>query len=289
MPRPFFIVGSGRCGATWLYEILRHHERIALTNEARVLDFLYFCNELVNLPSSRLGACVPCESITMRGLVRDAYLPTLSKVFLRHCKDICEAFYREHFADRDYLWWGDKLPDPRVALGAQRLWPDARYLLLVRDPRDVLCSWRAFAKRREVHEQHPELLDYPASILAASWQAIYSGLPQELDDVMILRYEDLCAQPRQHIEAFLGYLDLAWSDSVAQALRANRSFEIHGTSASLEASLGRWRSELSAADVEIIEGVCSDVMQTFGYEVAGQLPREPVHGQLDGDGIDSRP
>ena len=50
MASPFFIVGSGRCGATWMYFVLREHPEIAMTNEGRVLDYVYFCHELVRVP-----------------------------------------------------------------------------------------------------------------------------------------------------------------------------------------------------------------------------------------------
>lgn len=265
MPSPFFVVGSGRCGATWLYTVIREHPRIAMTNEARVLDFLYFSNELVNLPDNQPGRCVPQEGVEIRGMVRDAYRETLSTIYIAKCKEICEDFYRAYFADRQYDWWGDKLPDPRVALGARRLWPDARYLVLVRDPRDVLCSWRAYAKRPEVRAQHPELVDYPADTLASSWSAIYRGLPRELEDPMILRYEDLCADPRRHVEGFLRSLDLEWSADVERALEENDTFKGHGTASSLEASMGRWQNELPAEDVALVERVCGDVMTEFGY------------------------
>lgn len=249
-----------------MYYVVREHPEIAMTNEARVLDFLYFCNDLVNLPSSRVGRCVPREGVEIRGLLREPYVEKMSAIFIRHCKQMCEEFYADYFADRDYSWWGDKLPDPRVAMGARLVWPDARYLVLVRDPRDVLCSWRAFARKKNIAEQNPELVDLPADTLAASWKAIYFSVDREIEEHMLLRYEDLCVDPRARVEDFLGYLGLEWTPEVERAFEENDTFRGHGTASSLEASMGRWRKELGSADVDVIQDTCGELMQKFGYQ-----------------------
>jgi hypothetical protein len=38
---PFFITGTGRSGSTFLYLLLRAHPKIAITNEARIIDALW--------------------------------------------------------------------------------------------------------------------------------------------------------------------------------------------------------------------------------------------------------
>ena len=48
--QPFFIVGLMRSGTTYLYRLLADHPKIALTNEARVADFLTFCCRLAGIP-----------------------------------------------------------------------------------------------------------------------------------------------------------------------------------------------------------------------------------------------
>ncbi|MCA8970015.1 MAG: sulfotransferase [Planctomycetes bacterium] len=266
MASPFFLVGSGRCGATWLWSIIREHPRIAMSNEARVLDVLYFCNELVNVPSDKSATCVPMDGVALQGIVREECMPVLSPIFLAHCKEICEEFYRERFREKAFDWWGDKLPDPRVALGARYLWPDVRYVLLVRDPRDVLCSWRQWARRPDVRALHPEL-DMEAPVLARSWKSIYGGFPNEVESLFVLRYEDAIARPLESVRALLAHLELDVTSEIEAAIAANDSFGIHGTSPTLESTIERWRSELPAADAALIAEVCGDTMRGYGYVV----------------------
>ncbi|MEZ5967011.1 MAG: sulfotransferase [Planctomycetota bacterium] len=268
MASPFFIVGSGRCGSTWLYYVLRDHPHIAMTDEARVLEFLYHCTVLAGTPHNQKVELATRDAATMQGVVHADHVGLFAPLFTRHVKAICEDFYRERFPGKAYRYWGDKLPEPRAALSARYVWPDARYLVLVRDPRDVLCSWRAHARKPHVARDFPELQDLPVAPFARSWDVIYRGLQQELDDPLLLRYEDLCAEPRRHIQAILDYLGLAWAPELDRALDANESFANHGTSNDLAATNGRWRRDLGDSDLSELLAVCADTMRRFGYDPA---------------------
>ncbi|MEM7198926.1 MAG: sulfotransferase [Planctomycetota bacterium] len=261
----FLILGSGRCGSTWLYEVLREHPEIALSNEARVFDFLHFCVELVNVPETRIGHFVTREDVHMRGIVGEHHQPAIAKVFTGRTKEAAEDFYRELFPKKKYRWFGDKLPDPRAALTAMNLWPDYRYLILVRDPRDVLCSWRAYAKRDNIKANYPELIDLTAPVLARSWSTLYAGLLERVANPLVMRYEDTVAEPRHHIEQVLAFLGLEWHKWVERALETGGPFRTHGTAPTPESSRGRWQRELSEADVAVIEEVCGELMQRFDY------------------------
>jgi hypothetical protein len=264
------IVGSGRCGSTWLYHVLRDHPHLALTDEARVLEFLYHCNMLAGVPHHETVQLGTRDGVVMQGVVHAAHVPLFAPLFTRHAKAICEEFYRLRFPDKDYRYWGDKLPEPRAAASARYVWPDTRYLVLVRDPRDVLCSWRAHAARPQIAREYPELVGLTATAFAASWNAVYRGFAAVLEAPLTLRYEDLCADPRRHIGAILDFLDLEWVPALDAALAKNASFESHGTSASLAATTGRWRTDLGDADHRELVAACADTMRQFGYD-----PDEP--------------
>ena len=49
MSQPIFIAGLGRSGTTMLYRLLDRHPRIAMTNEARVADFLVFASSFAGI------------------------------------------------------------------------------------------------------------------------------------------------------------------------------------------------------------------------------------------------
>lgn len=266
MATPFFIVGSGRCGSTWLYYVLRDHPHIALTDEARVLEFLYHCTVWAGVPYNQTVELGTRDGVNALGIVHPDHIDAFAPLFTRHVKAICEDFYRERFKDKAFRYWGEKLPEPRAGASARYVWPDARYLVLVRDPRDVLCSWRAHAKKPQVARDFPELTDLTAMSFARSWDAVYRGLAEVLERPMTLRYEDLCADPRRHMQAILDFLDLEWAPELDRALAANVSFETHGTSSNLAATTGRWRTDLGEGDHSELMAVCAETMRRYGYD-----------------------
>jgi hypothetical protein len=146
------------------------------------------------------------------------------------------------------------------------VWPDARYLVLVRDPRDVLCSWRCHATKSQVAQDFPELRDLAASVFARSWKAVYTGFKKELPNSMWMRYEDLCAEPRRQISAVLDFLELEWEPELDSVLGARDLFESHGTSRDLASTIGRWRRDLCDDDIREVVSHCADAMRGLGYD-----------------------
>ena len=147
MADPFFIVGTGRSGSEFLQRTLAAHDDIALTSEAHVADFLYFCSQFASVPQKTTREFVVHDRVELHGIIRDEAIETFTPIFLRHAKQMLEEFYREHFAGEEFRYWGDKLPGPETAIQLQHIWPETRYAILVRDPRAVCASVRKFGER----------------------------------------------------------------------------------------------------------------------------------------------
>lgn len=266
MSSPFFIVGSGRCGSTLAYTVLSAHPQIALTNEAGVLEFLNVCMTWAAVPRHQPIDLPARRAIPARGIVDGSLAVSFATALTAHAKTVCEELYQRCFEGRAYRWWGDKLPDPRAAVNARRLWPDARYLVLIRDPRDVLCSWRAYGLRSHMQEHEPEVAELDAEAFARSWDAIYRGLAEHLAGASItVRYRDLTADPQRELTRTLAMLGLSWTAETAAALATNDTFAEHGTSVDVASSAARWERDLPAADRAVIEEICGEVMREFGY------------------------
>jgi hypothetical protein len=264
---PFFILGSGRCGSTYLYDLLAGHPRIALTNEGKVLDFLWFCSEYAGLPSQHERTFALHVETPLRGLIQPDYLDTFAAVFLRHVRAIAEDFYATQFAGKDYWRWGDKLPDPRAALAAQALWPDVAYVVLVRDPRDVLCSFRRFADSgaKAVQERLPGWGKRAAAEFCVEFRSLYGyGLPL-VPNALLVRYEDLVEAPQRELDRVLIHLGLDPTAATLDDAARPALFARHGTSSSAAASVGRWRSDLPADEAAYVTQELGDLLARFGY------------------------
>ena len=139
---------------------------------------------------------------------------------------------------------------------------------LVRDPRDVVASIRAFNAR---HSQRlfgrPRARDEPEH-----FRQLVAGMAlrlAELNEVIAiprlqLRYEDLIEDlPGQaaKLNEFLGVELDAGAFASDQALQ-----ERHRTAPSVEASVGRWQDELSAEEIAYIERRLGRRMRALGYD-----------------------
>lgn len=269
MRQPFFIVGTGRCGSTFLCEILQAHPRVSLTNEAKVVDFLDFACRYSGLPAPQAATFSLHTDIALHGIVRPRFTERLSAIVRRHAKEILEEFYLGEYPDRDVTHWGDKLPNANAAHAVREIFPNTKYVILIRDPRDAYCSVRAFAARPEIRDLSPFLSFESADSFANYWQYTYHGAITWLPDHIVLRYRDLVRDPIAASARVLDFLGLPRVPEVDLVARGSRTYEGHGTSASPEVSIERWRQQLDPRDVRAIEAVCGELMQRYGYELAG--------------------
>jgi hypothetical protein len=101
---------------------------------------------------------------------------------------------------------------------------------------------------------------------AEQFQAIYEAAGSEGcgDDIMFVKYEDMVANRAEttaRIFGFLGLPPLSEVDTSALDLL----FRVHGTSATPQQSIGRWRHDLTAEQRAACGGLDS-FLELFGYE-----------------------
>ncbi|RWO92554.1 sulfotransferase [Mesorhizobium sp.] len=151
----------------------------------------------------------------------------------------------------------------------RRLVPGARFVMPVRDGRDVVAS---LARRLgDPAEALDRWIDDNALVLAE----------QEAPDVLIYRYEDLVEDPARIVERICGFLDLSFSSDLLDYHRNPQQWfkpaeaEVETQHAALRNQQvnkpiydgrGRWKTELGQMELkELTEGRGKPLMQAFGY------------------------
>jgi hypothetical protein len=127
-PSPIVIYGAPRSGTTYLSEILNQHPEIFISHEARVFSWLH---QSLNVLTQN-----------------DAFLVTYRKQFVDHLRaeypQMIRNFY--HKLEPQARYWGDKNPhyadknQGRLLHTVVDLFPDARFIHIIRDGRDVATS-----------------------------------------------------------------------------------------------------------------------------------------------------
>ena len=157
------------------------------------------------------------------------------------------------------------------------LYPDSREVFLVRDFRDMMASIIAANRRwagpprfgradAASDADHARRFRRFVADLLGSWH-------RRAGRAHLVRYEDLIRQPRETISGLLDYLELETGpgvlarlvDSVAERDPAS---DVYRTSATAEASIGRWREHLAPDVLEACEEVFGPALERFGYRTA---------------------
>ena len=187
-PAPVFLVGFPRSGTTLLDTILMGHPGVAVLEEEPVLQRV---QEALGDPA-RLGELTSEEANALRTL----YFEALDE--------------RRGTAGRLMI---DKLPLNIVrAELIHRIFPDARFLLALRDPRDAVLS--CFMQNFKINAAMANFLDLgdAARLYATAfrhWQRCAELLPL---NVHTIRYEDLLDDPEAVLRPLMRFLGLEWDD-----------------------------------------------------------------------------
>lgn len=140
--RQLFIFGPPRSGTTFLSALLNTHPRIFVTNELRVLDFV----------NATMRDKASDHHLIHNAEYRNEFIAKIEPSFASLIKD----FYVEKLRAKtpEAGIWGDKTPgygDPRLSPGCletiDRLFPESKFILVVRNP--FSCVNSIVAKRWE--------------------------------------------------------------------------------------------------------------------------------------------
>lgn len=256
----FFILGSGRMGSTFLYNVLKEHPKVALTNEARIVDAIHLAYQAVMTPYGEWS------EHGFQGLIRKDVQSGFVPIFLRHVKDAVAEYYAEAFGE-DRTHWGDKLAGVAAAAEAGQIWPDTRYVVLVRDPRDVVCSYLHMQKIDDPQVLGPRWEEFMAMTpdgFAQQWADTYREILRLVPDHVLIRYEELMAHPQDAVASVLSHLGLHQDPAVDEAIRTGRSTQGHGTSATHQESVQRWKTDLTDDQAATIISICGPIAERLG-------------------------
>ncbi|MCA8976752.1 MAG: sulfotransferase [Planctomycetes bacterium] len=263
MPRPVFVVTGPRSGSTLVVALLDSHPRIAMTNEAAWVTFLRKAFLLASTPSSQ--AIDDGEGFATPGILPERYTENFAYSFLTTLRPFVTDFYRR-VGGGDCDLFGDKILSCNDLAFAIRHFPEAAFVQLVRDPRDVIASTFAHQKVN------------PASWLESAFATRVDHMERFLrethgmlagKDSFFLRYEDLITDLEGKTAAMLAALGLEVTDEVRAYQRdaAGKLFRSHGTSESPAASVGRWRTDFTAEQQAMAADRLGDQLRRLGYEV----------------------
>jgi len=148
-------------------------------------------------------------------------------------------------------------PDLLIRDGAITMFGAVKEIVLVRDPRDLVCSYRAFWGRQTAEAVsliHSQLLELAERVCPAG------------PDTLLVRYEDLVLDPTETLGRICSFLGLEHGPAERRDDEA-ATFRKHGTSGSPQESIGRWRQELTAEEIAACDTTFGPLLSVFGCDL----------------------
>lgn len=287
-PAPF-VVASPRSGTTLLRMMLDAHPRLAIPPET------HFLPELIS--AIRDGLSTPEEVASLIAghrrwadfhLDEDQLVERLQAAERLTATSALRAFYSLYAERQGKPRWGDKTPEYVLAMREiQGVLPEARFVHVIRDGRDVALSrlrWRA--RRRS--DPPP-----PIGRLARRWRRWITRARRQarrIDHYLEVRYEDLVLDTEATLGRICEFIELEWDPAVlAYHSRAQERLEeiahtlpAAGGRHALQASerltkhemttrppskerVAVWREEMSPADRATFEAEAGELLSELGY------------------------
>lgn len=170
----------------------------------------------------------------------------------------------------------------------RRLWPDAKFIYMLRDPRDLACSaLKAIRKKGKTPEQWlaergqamaRQLQPLPPLLrIVAWWQHVVLHDLNDMrndDAFVVVKYEEFLAEPREHVQHLFDWVGLDMRPCVEQFLsKVSDDPDVHVSHFSAgnyvpghSKRVGRWRTEWPEDQARGAWRVAGETMAALGYE-----------------------
>lgn len=273
-----FVIGCGRSGTTLVRAMLSAHPEMAIPPESY---FVPWMARRMDPGARSFDAVAFAERLFASanfkgwGLENTVILRALKEEAPRDLAAALRMLYKIYAHERGKSRYGDKTPSNgrHISLLAV-LFPEARFVHVIRDGRDVTLSFleAAFGPRTvgEAALQWKQRVEDGRRGGAALAPGRY----------LEIRYEDLVADPTGIAKILAGFCDLAFDDAIT------RHFEHHADHLSgvahpgahvnlarpVTAGLRDWRTQMNRSDEALFRALTGKLLGELGYETEGRRP-----------------
>lgn len=158
------------------------------------------------------------------------------------------------------------------------MFPNAKIVACIRDPRDFLNSYKNLWLKSTEGERIRRLFHPVNTALlwkSSATQVRRYSTPSYANQVSILRYETLVEDPIGVIQGVCDFLNVNFQAELLQVQSHNSSFEDQPASGVFQTSVGRWKEQLSAEEIWCAQTLNAELCSDFGYELQSVSPSYP--------------
>jgi len=293
LPAPF-VVGVNRSGTTLLRVMLDAPPELTFPPETHFVPELIEATEGRDAtPEALLATITKQREWGDFGLTEEELLERFRAIRPLNAGDALRAFYSAYAERVGKPRWGEKTPIYVKSMRKiERALPEARFVHVIRDGRDVALSIRDRAVK-----------EHPIDRIAERWVRRITRAREQakrLEHYEEIRYESLILDTRPTLERVCEFFELGWDDALLDYHQrsADRLAEMERelpddgkrTTLSVERRMAtharttekpdprrvsRWREGMDRGDRELFESIAGPLLVELGYRVGDGPGTEP--------------
>ncbi|MEZ4617231.1 MAG: sulfotransferase [Caldilineaceae bacterium] len=287
--RPIFVVGAPRSGTTLTGTILGRHATIFAPGESHFFEDIWTRQQQYGKLRSNAEISAAVERVTTlfgrynfpetQALVdkRVAAPALVDAVQLQGggYAALFKNFMATLAAHPQKMRICDDTPKHLFHVDAiLQLFPQAKIIACVRDPRDFLSSYKYYWRKSTESERIKAL--YHPILTSLLWRTSAKLLltytnRYEPGQFCWIRYEDLVQSPQQTIRRLCAFVEIDYADDLF-AIESNNSSFGSTEVGIFSSSVGRWRSELHPEEIWWAQRLAGPQMQALGYKQQAAAP-----------------
>ena len=286
MRPPIFILGNPRSGTTLLRLMLNNHKNIVVPPECGFAIWLY--EKYKNRP---------CTDLSIQSFVKDLSNTRKIETWNLDFNKLSEKLLSEKpnsYSDmvarvyefygwsskKSFLRWGDKNNFYIQSIPIiKKMFPSALLVHIIRDGRDVACSYKKLNKSNIESRYAPHLPDQINDI-ASEWTANIVKIRSSFDevgweDVYEIRYEDLTAEPVFELKKLCYFLDEPYDEEMELYFLKNQTEQqepvefLQWKAKTVEkpttSEVGKYKIELTESEIGAFENIGAPLLKIYKY------------------------
>jgi hypothetical protein len=230
---PIFVVGNSRSGTTLMGRILGNYPQIFTFEELHFFEELWNPSESVENYSLDQGIklCSRLLNIQRNGYLTQKnsqdFLDESQKI-VSNLKPLSPASVFRAFLIYESQLQHKTIPCEQTPLNVLyikeilQLYPQARFINMIRDPRDILLSQKRRWRRPFLADNIPKKeairywINYHPITISKLWQANVSIIDNFQDNTQVysLQFEDLLAEPKANMQKICNFLHISFDEAL---------------------------------------------------------------------------
>lgn len=285
----FFIVGNSRSGTTMMLRILNNHPNVFVLNELHFFEQLWSTSDKDVILSKEAAIQLISKLFFIQkegytGEMDDKKYLSEAQTFIYNFSD---APYIPHILYAEFMkiithQEGKTIPCEKTPQNVfyikeiLELFPKAKIINMVRDPRAILLSQKRKWMRRKMgatfitrKEALRLRINYHPYTLSKLWNAAIAAANKFKDhpQVMHVRFEDILDNPADTMKNICQHLGIEYLDEMLDIPQASSSNEADSNEKGIKKErAGNWKNGgLSDAEIAICEKTSGQYFQQFSY------------------------